>query len=767
MTVTYNSTGAGATSATSPVSWSHTIASSGAQTVVLVAVSVSSLVNLGPFDNITITATYGGTDMTLFAWHETGIFLNGVIDVFGGGIAIFYLFNPPTGAKTVQVTASGFSMDGLSGNSVAYDGVIGFGGVARTSGSSASVTVPTVTDDRVVAVFSTGAAPSTPTGTQRFSVGASYVGTGDYVSLQDTTGNQQVTLGLSNWLITGIRAIGINLAGQVNLADRCASILAATRRHKREEDRIRRQRPLVRVWDGEYELQHLMSVEYKATWALISNDSGPARTELPFDSHVAQWIHDMEGRVDRGEGRNVHVTVDYCGARMGYRLDKASVEQRDDGDVALVCDWLHDYEETKWYTVWSNPFLPSGIQLPRAFIMAGPVTWLLKLALWLQIWREHNPLLTLPDDPLDLEAYLGILPDQSQWATVVKPISFIDALASGVVWGVLFSRWTNWHDAANVMLEDAELSVVCRRYLPGDPPPWPGADLRYGTNVIDIVDKSGVYVGTSHGGTIFDGLARTFAEFTEDFLDSTLDVAADVDYPQEYTWPWSRLTKKELPYVVFRQNDNSPIQTSEFIRSPAKGVQILVGGHSMPGVNEAISASIQAAGDILGSVAQIGSLGGTIDTLLQPLYEDTILAFFNAKNFIRAQESGWSRYFERFQEPAGKAYTIASLMVLRAGFWATRTVTSWKVSVSDGMPYLVGDNGVGHFFLDDRVGLVLQGDSRIHMDRCRKLELAWDEDNAPEWRITIGDERIWQDPAQRAWGKIESLVAGLHEIGVW
>ena len=55
----------------------------------------------------------------------------------------------------------------------------------------------------------------------------------------------------------------------------------------------------------------------------------------------------------------------------------------------------------------------------------------------------------------------------------------------------------------------------CDRYLPGDPLPWPGADLRYGTLVIDIVDKSGVLTGTSHGGTIFSGLQRTVVQFGE------------------------------------------------------------------------------------------------------------------------------------------------------------------------------------------------------------------------------------------------------------
>ena len=70
-------------------------------------------------------------------------------------------------------------------------------------------------------------------------------------------------------------------------------------------------------------------------------------------------------------------------------------------------------------------------------------------------------------------------------------------------------------------------------------------------------------------------------------------------------------------------------------------------------------------------------------------------------------------------------------------------------------------------FLDDRVGLVVKGDDKIHMDRCRKLELKWAPESPPEWTIHIGDDRIYQDPAQRALGRIERLIAGLHDAGVW
>lgn len=547
----------------------------------------------------------------------------------------------------------------------------------------------------------------------------------------------------------------------------CEQILAATEQQKLVEERIRREQPVGRIWDAEWNCQHVMGSEISCQFSWISNDTGPGQTEFPFESPIAQWIYNYQERLDNGSGRTVAITIDYCGARWSGILDKFAVEQREDGEVVLVVDWVYDYEKLKWYSVVPNPFMPDSFQAPRAWLLAGPTPWILRLTLFLAIWREHNPFLTWPDDPMDLNNWASMGLDMSDWHIVVKPQSFIQAMESGAVWGVVTSRWKNFHDMAHYLLEDSELSIVVRRYLPGDDDPWEGANLRYGTLVVDIADKSGVLIGTSHGGSIFDGLARTALEFADDFIDSTSDLVADADTPQDYFTVGKRYTDPVKPYVIFYEGDTSPVQTSSWIYSPSKGVQIEVGGHSAPGVNEAISASIQALGDVLGGLAQLGSLGGTIDTLLAPIYEDTILAWQTFKSPQRADNTGWDRLHAYFQEGAGKAYTFSALSVLRAGMWATRTMASWRVQVSDGAPYLVGDNGVGHFFLDDRVGLVIKGDTQIHMDRCRRIDLAWGPETPPEWTINIGDERIWQDPAQRALGRIERLISGLHDIGVW
>jgi len=708
------------------------------------------------------------------------------------------------------------------------------------------------------------------------------------------------------------------------LDEQCAEIWRLTRETKAAQDRVRAEAPIVRIWDAEWNLQHVISgIEYQASFTWISNDTGPGEIEIPFDHPAAQWVHDSQGRIDRGEGRNVHITVDYCGsARWSGRLDKAVVESREDGDEVMVLTWAHDYENLKFYSVWSNPFLGPALQFPRSWLLAGPVTWILLTTLHLQLVREHNPLITIPDDPLDITLWDDTF-DQSNWSVVVKPLSFSEAANSGVVWGVVSSRWATFHDMAKILLEDSELSMVCTRYLDGDPLPWDGANLRHGTLVISIEDKSGVYIGTSNGGSVLDGLVRTVAEFAEDFIDSTLNLLTDTEAPDEYFLPGFYATKPEWPYVVYRTGENSGIEASRFINSPSKAVQVNIGGHSMPGINEAISAclapdtlidgpdgkeridvltergqpfrvwsltpegnrvaatasrafakgfaelfnytmtdgrgitvtgdhrfltpsgykpasslrvgdvvcivdwsvteadepvrqvrdedyvgtecptvtvakiqsagwnyfydmsvpgwenyaahgiwnhnTIQGIGDLLGNVVLIGGLGGSIDALLQPLYEDTILAWQSVKSTQRAQNSGWSRYFEYFQDGANKSYTIAALMVLRAGFWSTRTVLANEMKVLDAAPFLIAPPPFGHFWLDDRIGFSLENDptGQIWVDRARKIELKWDSETWPEWVPTIGDPRNLQDPATRAWGRIESMVAALRDLGVF
>lgn len=557
----------------------------------------------------------------------------------------------------------------------------------------------------------------------------------------------------------------------IDWAAECEAIWEATLEQEREAASIRKQDQLIRLWDGDYNLKHVITDFYSTDFNPIDNDTGTHQIVLPWEDPAVQWAYNEQQRLADGDKQLINITCDYVGARISGRLDTLEIDTDDRGRQRCTMTFTDDYETLKWYDVWSNPFLPAIFQFPRVFILPGPLRWVLKTTLFLQVLREQTSLWHLPDDPMAGGSQWFNL-DQDNWMVMIKPTSLMEDLAAGSIWGVACSRWKNFHDMASPMVEDAEYSWKLRRWLAGDVREQWMIDANYhprhGALIVDLVDNSGTYVGTSHGGSLFDGLFRTIGDFTEDFLDTTYTALTDDEVPESYFWKNNRLQRKERPFVVYMP-DMPAVRSMKHTYKPAKGIVINTGGHSMPGVNELMSAGIQALGDIIGNALQIGSIGGSIDTILKPFYEDTVLAWMSVKLLARSMRQGASRLFEYFQEGADKAYTISSMMVMRTGVWATRTIRQSSIEVGDGGPWLIGDRGVGHFWLSDRVGAVVPGDLRkqIYMDRVRELKLHTERFQRPKFSIVIGDNTVDQDPATAAWARIEGLLSAVKDLGVF
>jgi hypothetical protein len=550
------------------------------------------------------------------------------------------------------------------------------------------------------------------------------------------------------------------------------------RRQKRAASRLRR--PLVRIWDGDWNLIGRIEDEVSAEFEWKLNETGVGTLELPEDHYVTEWISDFQGPSygfgpfeSAGRKRNVHITVDKDGARWGGRMKSFTVRKGDHKTTMLIT-FLHDYEELKYIYCWANPFLPCVFQFPKIFILAGPTRWVLKMFAFLNILRIQGNLWTIPDDPLEPSEWFRAI-DMSQWSVVVKPSAFLDDASTWMLGGTRFKKW---HDLASAPLEDAQLMVDCRRWLTGDPPPWDGApELRNGALVIDIIDKSylrNTSSGTGTGGWIWDGILKTLNTFSPNYVEEYVNVVDDPNDPGEYKIPLWLGTAPGAPWVTFREGDITGIESSEFTHAPATAVQVMTGGHSMPGVNEAISATVQAVGDIITSNIQyqgygIGAQGGAIDAILRPIYSDTILAFMAWKSVLRANAAGWSHYGEIFQTGADKAFTISALMVMRAGFLATEQQTSYKLQVVDGAPYFIGDNGKGHFWLGDRIGATIRGmkKGRIYVDQVYSLALKWDRDTAPNWLIGVGKDKQLERGPERAMRHIQEFAADLQQAGLF
>ncbi|MFI8976922.1 hypothetical protein ACIGO9_28850 [Nocardia asteroides] len=383
-----------------------------------------------------------------------------------------------------------------------------------------------------------------------------------------------------------------------------------------EERRQRLAPPLVRLWDGNWMLRGRLTRIISAEITEALNETGMATIELPMDYWMSEWVVDTDAR----STDNVHLTVDKDGVRWSGRMQSFTVRKETDGTAVLVMIFRHDYQELKHIICYPNPALPPEVQFPRVFALYGPSKWALKLCLLLNVMRLESSAWTLPDDPLDPAGWFNF--NQSTWSMVVAPDPIgLDTSLPALV----HSRMKTMHDVSSKIVADAQLTWTFRRFLPGDPPPWPGANLRPGCLVIDLVDKSGAHSLTSFFGNLFDGLVKAFIGIDDDGLEDGVHIVTDPNSPPgQYTEDGFKGTVPEAPWVIYRDGPDTGIQTSEFTVTPATDVGVVAGGHSAPYVNEVIGAAIQTVGDLIAAAVVVPPIGGALDTMLKPLYTDCL-----------------------------------------------------------------------------------------------------------------------------------------------
>jgi hypothetical protein len=378
--------------------------------------------------------------------------------------------------------------------------------------------------------------------------------------------------------------------------------------------------------------------------------------------------------------------------------------------------------------------------------------------------RLESSLWALPDDPLDPAEWFNF--DQSTWSQVVAPLKIEDDNSQFCIG---FSRFKAMHDVSKKIVADAQLSWMPRRYLEGDPEPWPGANLRHGTLIWDLVDNSNHTEETSFGGSVWTGLERAFVNIADDGMTEGIDYISDPTFPAEYSEPGWTGTIAWAPGIILRDGDYTAISSNSFKWKPATDVGFVAGGHSMPGVNEAISAAIQMAGDLIAMMIGVPPIGGATDAVLKPLYTDTVLAFMKWKDIGRAQDLGWSHFHETWCDGSDRAYTLSALIALRSGMWRTREQISHTVEITDGCEGLrVGANGYGNCDIGTRIGVTVKGfgqPGQVWIDRVSELTLGWARDTTPGFKLTVG-ARVIEDPVVKGMELIKEAFSMGQELGV-
>ncbi|QBZ72708.1 minor tail protein [Gordonia phage Phendrix] len=515
---------------------------------------------------------------------------------------------------------------------------------------------------------------------------------------------------------------------------------------------LRRQRPLVRLFDKDWEQVGILQGEVEASFESRMFDTGEGNIKLMGDHKWREWlVYELE------EEEDVHIVVDVPGIRWSGKVSTIQDIETDNGLKYVNLTILDDREHLKKIICYSNPLFPAEFQWPKMFLWAGPAVFGIKAMIFLNLMRRFVPFFwTLPENIFDPASWLANL-NPLNWPIMVAPGNFFTDTS---MWCVLTTRFGNLHDVITPTLKDAGLMVTTQRWLPGDPQPFSThATITKPTLIFDIVDKSGVRGPT---GTVFDGLLKLGRTILEDGISEEISILPTGEAPAGYGTPNTFFTDKDWPWVVWRNGMRtglSGVSSWEMtIHKPLAGA-IVTGGRSPEWVNAGIKLLLNAGLGYLGMLIGNPALGLGI---FEDQVTDVVLAFHRIPHPIRQAAMGRGQYGEAWENAGGTGFSLSALQAIRTGMWRTRAYTSFKVTVVNGAPYWVGK----HFTLGDRVAAEIGTSGQLYVDQVNALKLSWSRDQDPKWEISIGDDEAEEERGAVLGRQLEQVRAFVQSLGV-
>lgn len=512
-----------------------------------------------------------------------------------------------------------------------------------------------------------------------------------------------------------------------------------------------RARPVVKVWDKNWEFQSALVGEIDASVEERMFDTGEGNIKLLGNHKLRDWMVD-----ELDEGEDVHITVEVPGKRWGGKALTITDNQTEGGLEYIEMTLLHDREHLKKIICYSNPLFAAEFQWPKIFMWAGPSVFGIKTLIFLNLMRRFAPLWALPENIFDPDSWLENI-DPNNWPIVVKPGEFF---GDDSMWTVLTTRFGNLHDVITPTLKDAGLIVTCERWLPGDPQPMAShMHLTKPTLVLDVVDKSGV---RGPSGTVVDGLLKLGRTILEDGITDEISVLPTGEAPAGFSLPNSFFTDKDWPWVCWRNGMRTGItgiQSWQMTIHKALAGAVVTGGRSPEWVNAGVKLLLNAALGYLGqAIGNPGLALGIFDSQV----EDVILAFHRVAHAVRQSTMGRGAYGEHWENTGGTGFSVSALQAIRIGLWKTRAYTSFKISVANGAPYWVGR----HFDLGDRVAAEVGKTGRLYVDQVNSLKLSWSRTQDPRWEISIGDDGGEESRGAILSRQLEHVRAIVQSLGV-
>ncbi len=244
--------------------------------------------------------------------------------------------------------------------------------------------------------------------------------------------------------------------------------------NKREViERAAYQRPMFRIGDKNLNVICEMTGEMAADFEELMCDTGSARYVVNWENWVVDYLVNLTAIEE-----DLHLLIDPIPSapdwrsRWGGKIHLINVERHEDGTSTVELQAVSMREHAKRLLIAANPFFMPEVQLPKMWMLPGPIRTVLFITFFVNLARLFLPGLSFITNILNPLSWINPINADSLLQTNPLDwpiqIAFVNPAIDVSSWTVLGATWTSWHDATTDLLKNAGCMLQAHTWLTTD-----------------------------------------------------------------------------------------------------------------------------------------------------------------------------------------------------------------------------------------------------------------------------------------------------------